>query len=104
MLQLEDRRSQLERYLQLSCQDPRILHGVTLNGFLLGAQQETGLASASQSPAEQHMRGEVTLDVHLMNEHKIAVRGAAVLQTDEVLEVGSIILLMDLQSIIYVLF
>lgn len=74
--QLEDRRIALEKYLQQACQDPRVVHGSTFNGFLLGAQQET----------RQENMDEVDLEVFLMNDHKIIVRGLTVLQTDEVLE------------------
>ncbi len=69
----------LERYLQLLAQNPRVFHGVSLNGFLLGAQQET--RGGDKSAAE------VCIDIFLMNDSKVAVRGLATVQSDEVLEV-----------------
>lgn len=74
--QLEDRRMALEKYLQLLSQDPRVSNGIIFNGFLLAAQQET----ASEKSEE------VDLDVFLMNDSKITVRGLTILQTGEVLE------------------
>ena len=75
--QLEDRRIGLEKYLQLLSQDPRVANGITFNGFLLAAQQETASEKSD----------EVDLDVYLMNDSKISIRGLTVLQTEEVLEV-----------------
>jgi len=74
--QLEDRRLGLEKYLQLLSQDPRVANGITFNGFLLAAQQETASEKSD----------EVDLDVYLMNDSKISIRGLTVLQTEEVLE------------------
>lgn len=74
--QLEDRRVALEKYLQLLSQDPRVSNGIIFNGFLLAAQQET----ASEKSEE------VDLDVFLMNDSKVTVRGLTILQTGEVLE------------------
>ena len=83
--QLEERRSQLERYLQLAIQEPRVLHGATFNGFLLGAQQETWTTSETTASNSSDL-----LDVYLMNEQRVSVRGghspASVMQTEEVLE------------------
>ena len=76
--QLEDRRIGLEKYLQLLSQDPRVANGITFNGFLLAAQQETASEKSD----------EVDLDVYLMNDSKISIRGLTVLQTEEVLEVS----------------
>ncbi len=76
LTQLEDRRLSLEKYLQLLSQDPRISNSIVFNGFLLAAQQET----ASEKSEE------VDLDVFLMNDSKITIRGLTILQTDEVLE------------------
>lgn len=75
--QIEERRIALEKYLQLLSQDPRISHSITFNGFLLASQQET----------RSEKTEEVQLDVFLMNEKKISVRGLTILQTEEVLEV-----------------
>lgn len=74
--QVEERRLGLEKYLQLLSQDPRVVSGVSFNGFLLGAQQET----------HDEKMMEVDLDVFLMNDHKILVRGITIMQTEEVLE------------------
>lgn len=74
--QLEDRRIALEKYLQLLSQDPRISNGLVFNGFLLAAQQETASERAE----------EVDLDVFLMNDSKITIRGLTILQTGDVLE------------------
>ena len=60
-----------------SFQDPRISNCVTFNGFLLAAQQET----------REEKVEEVTLEVWLMNDSKVTVRGSTILQTDEILEV-----------------
>ena len=79
--QLEDRRIGLEKYLQLLSQDPRVANGITFNGFLLAAQQETASEKSD----------EVDLDVYLMNDSKISIRGLTVLQTEEVLEVRILI-------------
>ncbi len=75
--QLEERRLGLEKYLQLLSQDPRVANGVTFNGFLLAAQQETAVEKTE----------EADLDIFLMNDSKITIRGLTVLQTEEVLEV-----------------
>ena len=76
LAQLEERRLGLEKYLQLLSQDPRVSNGMIFNGFLLAAQQET-----SSEKAE-----EVDLDVYLMNDSKVTIRGLTILQTEEVLE------------------
>eukprot|EP00095_Tigriopus_kingsejongensis_P010016 maker-scaffold1048_size67263-snap-gene-0.22 protein:Tk10016 transcript:maker-scaffold1048_size67263-snap-gene-0.22-mRNA-1 annotation:"sorting nexin-17" len=74
--QIEERRICLEKYLQLLSQDPRIANSITFNGFLLAAQQETRAEKTE----------DVNLDVFLMNEQKISIRGLSILQTEEVLE------------------
>ena len=86
--QLEDRRIGLEKYLQLLSQDPRVANGITFNGFLLAAQQETASEKSD----------EVDLDVYLMNDSKISIRGLTVLQTEEVLEVRFEIFKLDLKT------
>ena len=78
LAQIEERRIGLENYLQIVSQDPRIAHSLTFNGFLLAAQQET----------RSEKMEEVGLDVFLMNDRKISVRGLTILQTEEVLEVS----------------
>lgn len=76
LTQLEERRLNLEKYLQLLSQDHRVSNGVAFNGFLLAAQQETAAEKTD----------ETDLDVFLMNDSKITIRGLTVLQTEEVLE------------------
>lgn len=61
--QVEERRLMLEKYLQVVSQDPRISNSQTFNTFLLAAQQET----------RRERSENVTLDVFLMNEHKVRV-------------------------------
>jgi sorting nexin-17 len=74
--QVEERRLLLERYLQLVSQDPRVSNSQTFNTFLLAAQQET----------RRERSESVSLDVFLMNEHKISLTILTVEQTDAVLE------------------
>ena len=82
--QLEERRATLEKYLQRLSQDARVSNGVTFNGFLLAAQMETRAAmDKSGGSAAESVVG---VDVFLMNDQKVTVRGKSVLQTDEVLE------------------
>jgi hypothetical protein len=57
-------------------QDPRIANSATFNTFLLAAQQET-----RHEPAES-----VSLDIYLMNEHKLSLAILTTEQTDSVLE------------------
>ena len=76
LAQLEERRLGLEKYLQLLSQDQRVSNGMVFNGFLLAAQQETCSEKAE----------EVDLDVYLMNDSKVTIRGLTILQTEEVLE------------------
>jgi hypothetical protein len=57
-------------------QDPRIANSSTFNAFLLAAQQET-----------RHEQAEsVSLDIYLMNEHKVTLSILTTEQTDSVLE------------------
>lgn len=63
--QQEQRRIQLERYLQLIGQDPVFSRSELLRLFLLRAQQES-------SYTESH---ETTIDVYLMNGYRIQVNG-----------------------------
>ena len=73
-------------YLYFSIQDARVSNGVTFNGFLLAAQMETraAMAAAADKNAAESVVG---VDVFLMNDQKVTVRGKSILQTDEVLEV-----------------
>ncbi|XP_074656433.1 sorting nexin-17-like [Tubulanus polymorphus] len=75
-IQLEERRCLLERYIQIISQEPLISNSDIFNGFLLNAQQET--QQAEPKP--------VTLDVCLMNGHKITCSITSTDQTDSVLE------------------
>merc|ERR1719334_602020 len=74
--QVQERRLMLEKYLQLISQDPRVSNSQTFNTFLLAAQQET----------RRERSENVSLDVFLMNEHKVSVTILTVEQTDVVLE------------------
>lgn len=74
--ELEERRSMLERYIQIISQNPSIANSDIFNGFFLQAQQET----------QQEEPEKVTLDVFLMNGHKITVSILSTDQTDDVLE------------------
>ncbi|KAI8497403.1 PREDICTED: sorting nexin-17-like [Branchiostoma belcheri] len=74
--QIEERREQLERYIQIVSQDPVIVGSDIFNSFLNQAQQETQKAEPEA----------VELDVFLMNGHKISVSISSTDQTDDVLE------------------
>ncbi|XP_035659634.1 sorting nexin-17-like [Branchiostoma floridae] len=74
--QIEERREQLERYIQIVSQDPEIIGSDVFNSFLNQAQQETQKAEPES----------VELDVFLMNGHKISVSIMSTDQTDDVLE------------------
>lgn len=74
--QLEQRRSHLERYIQLIGQDPVFSKCELLRCFLLNAQQE----SAQIQPHE------VTLDVYLMNGYRIPVSCYTTDFTSKILE------------------
>ena len=67
------------QYLQSVSSDPNIVNCVAFNGFLLAAQQETKAEKVE----------EVNLDIFLMNEYKITIKGMNLLQTEEILEVLS---------------
>ncbi|XP_053209321.1 sorting nexin-17-like [Panonychus citri] len=68
--QIEERRIQLEKYLQIISQDDRISKSDYFNSFLLHAQRET------QNIAPE----EITLDIYLMNWESIQVK---TLKTDK---------------------
>jgi len=72
----EERRLLLEKYLQLVSQNPAVATSHTFNTFLLTAQQET----------RRERTEEISLDVFLMNEHKITVSVLNTEQSDAVLE------------------
>ena len=76
----------------MNVQDARVSNGVTFNGFLLAAQMETRAAMAAAAAAADKTgsataESVVGVDVFLMNDQKVTVRGKSILQTDEVLEV-----------------
>ncbi|CAB4061409.1 SNX17 [Lepeophtheirus salmonis] len=75
--QKEERRLLLEKYLQLVATDPRIASSIPFNGFLLAAQRETRAFEENQ---------DVSLDVYLMHDHKVTLKGPVLLQSDQVLE------------------
>ncbi|KAK7502934.1 hypothetical protein BaRGS_00005883 [Batillaria attramentaria] len=74
--EVEERRLMLERYIQLVSQDPATGSSDIFNSFLHSAQQD------SQKEAPER----VSLDVFLMNGHKITVSITSTDQTDDVLE------------------
>lgn len=74
--QLEQRRSHLERYIQLVGQDPVFSKSELLRIFLLNAQQESAHIESN----------EVTLDVYLMNGYRIPVSCYTTDCTSRVLE------------------
>ncbi|XP_041361399.1 sorting nexin-17-like isoform X2 [Gigantopelta aegis] len=74
--QVEERRTLLERYIQLASQDVQISNSDQFNGFLSMAQQET----QKQEPEN------VSLAAYLMNGHKITVNIVSTNQTEEILE------------------
>ncbi|RUS79709.1 hypothetical protein EGW08_012517, partial [Elysia chlorotica] len=75
--EVEQRRIMLERYIQLVSQDHQIGSSNLFNGFLLMAQQESQKEEAEED----------SLDVFLMNGHKITVNLMSTDQTEDVLEV-----------------
>ncbi|KAL5015073.1 hypothetical protein ScPMuIL_009343 [Solemya velum] len=75
-VQVDERRVLLERYIQTISQDLRIAKSDMFNSLLLSAQQET----LQEEPEN------VTLDIFLMNGHKILTNIMSTDQTDEVLE------------------
>ncbi|KAK7091969.1 sorting nexin-17-like isoform X2 [Littorina saxatilis] len=74
--EVEERRCMLERYIQLVSQDPVMGSSATFNTFLHSAQQD----SQKETPER------VSLDIYLMNGHKITVSVTSTDQTDDVLE------------------
>ncbi|MGH0133073.1 UNVERIFIED_CONTAM: hypothetical protein FKN15_045374, partial [Acipenser sinensis] len=77
--EVEQRREQLEKYMQAVRQDPMLGASETFNSFLRKAQQET-----QQIPTE-----EVHLDVYLSNRQKVKVNILTSDQTEDVLETVS---------------
>ncbi|XP_033861181.1 sorting nexin-17 isoform X2 [Acipenser ruthenus] len=74
--EVEQRREQLEKYMQAVRQDPMLGASETFNSFLRKAQQET-----QQIPTE-----EVHLDIYLSNRQKVKVNILTSDQTEDVLE------------------
>lgn len=75
-VQVEERRDQLEKYLQAVCQDPAVVSSSLFVGFFLNAQKESMKASPEN----------VTLDIYLMNGQKVALKIQNTDRTDDVLE------------------
>ncbi|XP_053382758.1 sorting nexin-17-like isoform X1 [Mercenaria mercenaria] len=73
---LDERRLMLERYIQIVSQEAAIANSDVFNSFLLTAQQET----------QKEQPENVSLDVYLMNGHKISVNIISTDQTEDVLE------------------
>ncbi|XP_052762786.1 sorting nexin-17-like isoform X2 [Mya arenaria] len=76
---LEERRQMLERYIQIVSQEVVIANSDIFNQFLLTAQQET----QKEEPEN------VSLDIYLMNDHKISISIISTDQTEDVLEAAS---------------
>ncbi|XP_076437859.1 sorting nexin-17-like isoform X2 [Babylonia areolata] len=74
--EVEERRFLLERYIQLASQDPRISSSAIFNTFLHSAQQDS----------QKEVPERVTMDVCLMNGHKIPLTFTSTDQTEDVLE------------------
>jgi len=77
--QLEERRVQLEKYIQTLSQNIEVSGSTTFNNFLLQAQQE------SQSEAVEN----VCIDMYLMNGNKLSLSIVSTDQTDSVLETAA---------------
>ncbi|GAB1606378.1 sorting nexin-17-like isoform X2 [Argonauta hians] len=75
--QLDERRFNLERYIQMVSQVPDIASCSIFNSFLLNAQQES----------MQQIEESVNLDIYLVNDHKVTVNITSTDQTEDVLEV-----------------
>ena len=80
--QLEERKTALEKYLQLISQDPKLSGSLAFNGFLLASQLETWADHESGTLVDLH--------VYLMNDQKFTIRGRPTLQTDDILEVSDL--------------
>ncbi|CAG2110155.1 unnamed protein product [Medioppia subpectinata] len=74
--QTEERRSQIEKYIQIISQDQRIVSSDLFNGFFLNGQQET----------QNTKKDEVILDVFQMNWQSIKVQILSTDRTDIVLD------------------
>ncbi|GIY60290.1 sorting nexin-17 [Caerostris darwini] len=83
--QTEERRAQLEKFIQLVSQDQRIALSDVFTGFLLSAQQET------QNAKEEI----VSLDIHLMNWQKINIKVSSLARTSTVMEAACNVLKLD---------
>ncbi|KAL8607681.1 hypothetical protein ACOMHN_039355 [Nucella lapillus] len=73
---VEERRLLLERYIQLVSQDPRVAASAVFNTFLHSAQQDS----------QKEVPERVSLEVCLMNGHKIPLTIMSTDQTEDVLE------------------
>lgn len=73
---VDERRLMLERYIQTASQNPAIANCDIFNSFLLNAQQET----------QKEQPENATLDIFLMNGHKISLNITSTDQTEDILE------------------
>lgn len=73
--QLEERRMQLEKYIQLLGQHSKLVSSEILVGFLLSAQQETSCEK----------KQEMKLDIYTMNNYLISIRILSTDRTEQVL-------------------
>lgn len=89
--QVEERRIQLEKYLQIISQDDRISKSDYFNSFLLHAQQETN----NSAPED------VDLDIYLMNWESIRVKVLKTDKTSNVLESASRSIQLSLEKMCY---
>ncbi|KAG8193259.1 hypothetical protein JTE90_027003 [Oedothorax gibbosus] len=89
--QTEERRALLEKFVQLVSQNAQIATSDVFTGFLLSAQQET-------QNAKEEM---VSVDVHLMNWHKVTVRVTSLARTSTVMEAVSKSLKLDEKYVWY---
>ncbi|KRT81934.1 FERM domain containing protein [Oryctes borbonicus] len=73
--QLEERRSLLEKYIQIIGQDSKLVSSDLITGFLLSAQQET----------TNERKQELKLDIYTMNNYQISLRVLSTDRTEQVL-------------------
>ncbi|XP_046383091.1 sorting nexin-17 [Ischnura elegans] len=84
--QLEERRAQLEKYIQLVGQDSNIILSELFNGFLLCAQHETRKMFECRVVGSWEGGEEVDLEVFLMNGFRVPLRINSNECSSEVLE------------------
>ncbi|XP_015907044.2 sorting nexin-17 [Parasteatoda tepidariorum] len=89
--QVEERRVNLEKFIQLVSQNATVANSDIFMGFLLSAQQET------QNAVDEI----ISLDVHLMNWQKVTVRISSLARTSTVMEVVSKSLKLEEKYMVY---